>query len=213
MNKKNIDYKLYLVTDRTLLGKKDLYDSIKNAILGGTTIIQLREKSISSLEFYEIGKKIKEITKEYNVPLIINDRLDIALAVDADGLHIGQRDLPLEIARKILGPEKIIGLSTATLEEAKIAQSKGADYVGVGAVFSTSTKNNTRSVSLETLRKIKDTLDIPVIGIGGINERNVKEVIKVGIDGVAVVSAILGKENIKEASTNLLNLINGELKR
>ncbi|SHH69847.1 thiamine phosphate synthase [Clostridium grantii] len=203
--KDKVDYSLYLVTDRDILGDRDLCTAMEEAILGGVSIIQLREKNISSLDFYNSALKVKKVTDKYNIPLIINDRLDIALAIDAAGVHLGQSDLPCEIARKILGENKILGISTATLEEAVLAKKQGADYLGVGAMFSTSTKLNTRSVSISTLKEIKNTVNIPVVAIGGINHANYKKLIPTNIEGFAVVSAILGQDNIKLASQKFLD--------
>lgn len=203
----NIDYSLYLVTDRDISGNRDLCKCIEEAIQGGVTLIQLREKDISTLDFCNIALKVKKVTDKYNIPLIINDRLDIALAIGATGLHVGQSDMPAHIARRLLGNNKVLGVSAATLEEAIKAEEDGADYLGVGAVFPTSSKNDARSVKLELLSKIKKSVDIPVVGIGGINERNIKDVIKTGVDGAAVISAILSKQNIKEASQSLIDLI------
>ena len=196
---KNVDYTLYLVTDRDVLRGRDLIKCIEDSILGGVTLVQLREKNVTSREFYEIAIKVKEVTSKYNVPLIINDRLDIALAIDADGLHIGQKDLPASVARKILG------VSAATLQEALKAEKDGADYLGVGAVFSTSTKKDTRDVSYETLSNITASVNIPVVAIGGINESNVTKLKGSNIDGIAVVSCILGKENVKVAAEKMLD--------
>lgn len=208
MNKKiSSDYRLYLVTDRKLVGSKDFYQSIEQAILGGVTFLQLREKALSSREFFNTAKKVSEIAKHFNIPYVINDRLDIALAVDADGLHVGQEDLPVETARKILGPHKIIGVSASTVEEAVKAEKGGADYLGVGAIFATGTKDNAKSVSIELLRQIKASVSIPVVAIGGINETNVKMVMNAGVDGVSVVSAILAKENVRQGAANLFKLI------
>ncbi len=203
--KAKIDYTLYLVTDRDVLKGRDLCNSIEQAILGGTTLIQLREKNVSSLDFFSIASSVKAVTDKYNVPLIINDRLDIALAIDAAGVHLGQSDLPCTIARHILGSHKILGISAATLEEALEAQEAGADYIGVGAVFPTDTKLDARSVTIAALKNIKDSLSIPVVAIGGINENNFMQLKPAGIDGIAVVSAILGKENIMEAAKKLGN--------
>jgi thiamine-phosphate pyrophosphorylase len=200
---KKVNYELYLVSDRDVLKGRDFIESLEEAILSGVTVIQLREKNATSLEFYSLASKVKELTVKYNVPLIINDRIDIALAVDADGVHVGQDDMPANVARGILGEDKIIGVSTATLEEAKKAIADGADYIGVGALFHTDTKSNTRTVTLDQLKNIKENIDIPVVGIGGINEKNIKSVRETGIDGVAIVSAILGKDNIKEAAQKL----------
>lgn len=206
MNK--VDYKLYLVTDRDVLKGRDLLLAVEESILGGVTIVQLREKDVTSREFYDIASKIKAITDKYNIPLIINDRLDIALAADTTGIHIGQSDIPCRVAREILGKEKIIGVSVHTLEEALEAEKDGADYLGCGAVFSTSTKKDATDVSYNQLKEIKLRVKIPVVAIGGINEKNLVQLKGTNIDGVAIVSAILGKENIKEATENLkANLI------
>lgn len=191
MKRKNIDYSLYLVTDRGLLAGKNLAETVEQAILGGVTLVQIREKACSTLTFYQEALKVREITLKYNIPLIVNDRLDIALAVDADGLHIGQADLPLTIARKILGPDKIIGVSAANLAEALTAEAAGADYLGVGAVFPTTTKDDADSVGLAELKRIKGAVTIPVVAIGGIQSENIEKVKVSGADGVAVVSAII----------------------
>ena len=202
---KNVDYTLYLVTDRDVLRGRDLIKCIEESILGGVTLVQLREKNVTSREFYEIAIKVKEVTSRYNIPLIINDRLDIALAIDADGLHIGQKYLPASVARKILGKDKILGVSAATLQESLKAEKDGADYLGVGAVFSTSTKKDTRDVSYETLSSITSSVNIPVVAIGGINEKNVTKLKESNIDGIAVISCILGKEDVKGAAEKMLD--------
>ena len=206
LNKKEVDYRLCLVTDRLILKGRDLCESVEAACQGGVTMVQLREKDASSREFYEIAIRVKAITEKYGLPLIINDRLDVAMAVDADGLHVGQEDLPMDVARRLLGPEKIIGVSTATIEEAQLAEKQGADYIGVGAMFATPSKNEVRYVSLEGLGQIKKAVSIPVMAIGGIGESNLQGVIVAGADGVAVISAILGQENIEEASARLFQL-------
>lgn len=200
----NINYKLYLVTDRYLLRGKELVETIEEAINGGVSIVQLREKDISSLEFFNVAKVVKEVTDKYNVPLIINDRIDIALAVDAAGVHIGQSDMPCNIARKILPKGKIIGVSVHSVDEAIKAKEEGADYLGCGAVFSTSTKSDVTTLSIDKLKKIKKSVDIPVVAIGGINENNISKLNGVGIDGVAVISAIIVKENPKKAAEEIL---------
>jgi len=202
--KNNINYKLYLVTDRNILIEKSLEAAVEEAIEGGVTIVQIREKDISSLEFYNAALRLKEITSQYNIPLIINDRLDIALAVDAEGVHLGQSDIPCKIAREIIGENKILGVSAATVEEAKKAEKDGADYIGVGALFPTNTKQNTRAVSIDLLKEIKNSVSLPVVAIGGINENNVSLLKDTNIDGIAVVSAILGKKDIKSAVQKLL---------
>jgi len=201
--KENIDYSLYLVTDRPLLGGKDLVATVEQAILGGVTVVQIREKDLSTLAFYELALEVKKITGKYNIPFIINDRLDIALAVDADGLHIGQQDLPLTVARKFLGPEKIIGVSVRNKEQALVAEGAGADYLGVGAIFPTATKGDADSVSLEELQQIKCQAAIPIIAIGGIQATNIKKVMDTGVDGAAVVSAIVACANPYQATMDL----------
>lgn len=202
--KNNIDYTLYLVSDRDVLKGRDLCEAIEQSIKGGVTLVQLREKDISSLDFYNLAVSVKKITDKHNVPLIINDRIDIALAVDAAGVHVGQSDIPTKVARKIIGEDKILGISAATLEEAKLAEAEGADYLGIGAVFPTDTKKDARSVSIELLGEIKKSLTVPVVGIGGINENNAELLKQSKIDGIAVVSAILGKDDIEQAAKNML---------
>lgn len=204
MKSKNFDCTLYLVTDRKILGERSLIDAIEEAILGGVSLVQLREKDISSREFYQLACQVKEITDKYNIPLIINDRLDIALAVDAAGLHIGQADLPAKIARRLLGKNKILGVSAGTLQEALQAEKDGADYLGVGAVFPTNSKDDAIAVDLGELAKIKSNVQIPIVGIGGINRENVHLLKESKIDGISIISAILGQENIKEAAQTLL---------
>ena len=203
----NIDYSVYLVTDRDLLKGRNLTEVIEEAILGGTSIVQLREKYASSLEFYEVAKEVKKITDKYNVPLIINDRIDIALAIDASGVHLGQSDIPCSIARKILPQGKIIGVSAHNLNEAEKALKDGADYLGCGAVFNTSTKKDVTTLSYEGLKEITDNINIPIVAIGGINENNIITLKGSGINGVAVVSSIIGKENVKDASEKLKELV------
>ena len=202
-----IDYKLYLVTDRTNKTDKEFLNIIEEAIKGGVTVVQIREKDADTLEFYNISNKVKEICSKYNVPLIINDRIDIALAIDADGVHIGQSDMPIKIARKLIGNDKILGISAHNLEEATDAEENGADYLGVGAIFSTSTKKDANDVSIDTLKEISSNVDIPTVAIGGINLDNVEKLKDTNISGISVVSAIMNAENPKIASENLLRKI------
>lgn len=209
INKKNIDYTLYLVTDRSVMSAKSLEQAVEQAIQGGCTVVQLREKNASSREFFETAQRVKQITDHYHIPLIINDRADICLAVNAAGIHVGQQDLPAKIVRSIVGPDKIIGVSAATLSEAIQAEQDGADYLGVGALFSTSTKTNTRPVTVEQLAQIKQTVQIPVVAIGGIQLSNAGMLTTTGIDGIAVVSAILSKENITHAAQQLKTCFTG----
>lgn len=195
---KNVDYSLYLVTDRKIIGERDLLRCVEDAIKAGVTIVQLREKEVSSFEFYNIAIQLKKITSKYNIPLIINDRVDIALAVDADGIHIGQEDIPAKMVRQLIGENKILGVSVSNIEEAYRAVEDGADYIGVGAIFPTDTKKDAVSVSIETLKKIRNNLNCKVVAIGGINENNVYK-LKGICDGIAVISAILGKKDVEDA--------------
>jgi thiamine-phosphate pyrophosphorylase len=204
-----MDFTLYLVTDRRWLGERTLWDGVEEAIRGGATLVQLREKKISSKEYLELAQRVKEVTDRHDIPLIINDRIDIALAIDADGVHLGPEDLPVPIARKLLGDGKIIGSSAASMDEALLFQAQGADYLGVGAVFPTATKRGTEKVGLEDLRGIKSAVHIPVVAIGGINAENAKPVMETGVDGVAVVSAIMDQTDIREAARQLLSLLKG----
>ena len=190
------DLKLYLVTDSPILKGRDFYKCIEEAIKSGVTIVQLREKNLDGKEFLEKAIKLRELTKKYNISLIINDRIDIAMIVDADGVHIGQSDIDSISARKLLGKDKIIGVSVRTLEEARIAKENGADYLGIGAMFSTSTKIDAKQVSFDTLDLIIKEIKLPFVLIGGITLDNVKELKKFNPDGYALVSGILSTDNI-----------------
>ncbi len=203
----SLDLSLYLVTDNSNDTERFL-KTIEEAILGGTTVVQLREKTADTLDFYKLALKVKEITAKYNVPLIINDRVDIALAIDADGVHVGQSDMPCDITRKLIGDDKILGVSANTVEEAKKAQKDGADYIGTGAVFPTSTKSDAKSVSKEELKQIVKSIDIPVVAIGGISIENAHELADTGISGLSVVSAIMSSDNPKKSSEELLKIFN-----
>ena len=204
---KNIDLSLYLVTDNSENEEKFL-KTIQDAILGGVSVVQIREKTAETLEFYNLALKVKEITAKYNVPLIINDRVDVALAIDADGVHVGQSDMPCDITRKLIGENKILGVSAATIEEAKKAEKDGADYIGTGAIFPTATKDDAPSVTKKDLTDIANSINIPVVAIGGITIENAKELKDTGIAGLSVVSTIMGAENPKKASEKLLNIFN-----
>lgn len=200
-------YQLYLVTDRELMSTKTLEEAVEKAIDGGCTMVQLREKNLSSRDFYNTAKALKEFLQTRGVPLIINDRVDIALAVGADGVHIGQSDLPLHEARKILGNERIIGVTAPTLPLALEAEKNGADYLGVGAVFGTTTKKDATKNTIEVLSEIAHTVKIPVVAIGGINANNVAKLAGSGISGVAVVSGIIAQKNITEASRKIFDIL------
>lgn len=206
-----MDYSLYLVTDRALAGERDFEDLVGRAIRGGCTLVQLREKEASSGEFYERALRLKKVTDYFHVPLIIDDRIDIMLAVDAAGVHLGQSDLPAEAARQIIGPDKILGVSARTVEDAEKAESDGADYLGVGAVYPTTTKGDAEKVSREELEKICSTVSIPVVAIGGLNARNIPSLEGSGISGVAVVSAIMAQDRPEEAARLLKDTVYGIL--
>ena len=202
--KHGIDYSLYLCTDRRLMTSPTIEASVESALRGGTTVIQLREKDCSSREFYELGLRVKKITERYNAPLIINDRVDIALAVGAAGVHVGQGDLPCKVVREIVGPDMIVGVSAATLEEAVRAEEDGADYLGVGAMYATATKTDTRPVSMEELLKIRAAVKIPIVVIGGINKQTLGNFKGTGVDGLAVVSANVAQPDPEAADRELL---------
>lgn len=202
-----IDYRLYLVTDRSFLGNKSLKLAVEEAIEGGTTFLQIREKNICTKEFYKVALEVKEVTDYYKVPLVINDRIDIAQAIDADGVHLGQTDMPLNIARRILGSNKLIGISVGNIHDALEAEKNGADYIGIGTVFYTGTKKDINiPIGLEGLRDVCNSIKIPKVAIGGINRDNLRNVISTGVNGAAVVSAILGQGDIKGASQLLKEL-------
>jgi thiamine-phosphate pyrophosphorylase len=195
--------KLYLITDRRFLKGRSLNDAVEAAILGGVTIVQVREKDISSRQFYEITRSVKQVTDYYNIPLIINDRIDIAQAVDAAGVHLGQSDLHMLDARKILGHGKIIGISAGNADEAAEAERNGADYVGIGAVYPTGSKNDADIVGLDGLRDAVSSIAIPSVAIGGINSSNFRDILATGVNGISVISAILDKEDIRKAAESM----------
>lgn len=205
--KSNIDYSLYLCTDRSLMSCKTIEESVEQAIAGGVTVVQLREKDCSTCEFYELAKRVQKITRPNRIPLIINDRIDIAMAVGAEGIHIGQSDMPATVARKIVGPDMVIGVSASNYGEAKQAVQDGADYLGVGAMFATGTKTDAVITPFEDLRQIRKDFDIPIVVIGGINERTIPQFSNTGIDGYAVVSAIVAQPDIRKAAEKLRGLI------
>lgn len=223
------DYSLYLVTDRanicgdaemkvaenitndfgqtTPANSRLLCSAVEKAILGGCTMVQLREKNISSKEFYYLAEEMKRVTDKYRVPLIINDRIDIALSVKAAGVHIGQKDIPVPVARKVIGKNMLLGVSAVSVCEAARAWKDGADYLGVGAMFPTKTKSDARRVTIEELEKIRKAVPLPIVAIGGIGRENAGELMALGIDGVAVVSAILSQPDIRKAAAELRKLV------
>ena len=205
------DLQLYAVTDSRWLNGDSLAAAVEKALAGGVTCVQLREKHLPFDEFLRTAKEIKALCQNDHVPFIVDDNLDIALACDADGLHIGQNDMPAAKARELLGPEKILGVSAQTVEQAVAACQNGADYLGVGAVFPTGTKTDAVEVPLDTLKAITAAVDIPVVAIGGISADNIPQLSGTGIAGAAVVSAIFAQEDIKKAAANLRQLIAKEL--
>ena len=197
------DYSLYLVTDRSLMTTDTLSEAVEQAILGGCTMVQLREKNISSLDFFKLATEIKAVMDSFGVPLIINDRIDIALAVHAAGVHIGQSDIPAVIVREIIGDDMLMGVSASSVSEAIQAQKDGADYLGVGAMFPTGTKTDAAIVSIKELQNIRQSVALPIVAIGGINKENAGLFHDMGIDGLAVVSAIIAQPNIRQAASEL----------
>lgn len=194
---------LYAVTDRHWLNGKTLHSVVKESLDGGVTFVQLREKQLDEAHFMEEAKDLQALCREYNVPFIINDNVDIALAMDADGVHVGQSDMEAGDVRAKLGPDKIIGVSAQTVEQAVLAEKHGADYLGVGAVFPTGSKDDATEVPHEILKAICEAVSIPVIAIGGITQKNVSTLAGSGICGIAVISAIYAQPDIKKAAENL----------
>lgn len=204
---KNLDLSLYLVTDNSDDVEKFL-NTIEEGIKGGVSVVQIREKTADTLDFYNLALKVKEITTKYDVPLIINDRVDVALAIDADGVHVGQSDMPCDVTRELIGNDKILGVSAATIEEAQKAENDGADYIGTGAVFPTATKDDAPKITKKDLKEVVDSINIPVVAIGGITLDNASELNDTGIAGLSVVSAIMSSETPKESAEKLLNIFN-----
>lgn len=202
--KKPIDYSLYLVTDRGLAGGKRTLDIVKAGVNGGVTCVQLREKHASTREFIEEATAVRDFLRRVDIPLIINDRLDVAMAVEADGLHLGQTDMPPETARRIAGNSMIIGVSAESVRDAVEAEKAGADYISASPVFSTPTKTDTAPpLGLEGIKEIRRRVTLPLVAIGGLNPENIEAVIQSGADGVAVVSAIVCAKDPAEAARRL----------
>ena len=197
---------LYAVTDRSWLNGRTLYEQVEDALKGGATFIQLREKKLDKEDFLKEAIEIQELCRQYHVPFVINDDVDIALQMDADGVHVGQSDMEAGDVRAKLGPDKIIGVSAQTVEQAMLAEQRGADYLGVGAVFPTGSKDDADDVSHDTLQAICEAVQIPVIAIGGISKSNVLQLKGRGICGIAVISAIFAQPDIKAAAEELKNL-------
>lgn len=203
--KPEIDYTLYLCTDRGIMTTEKIEDSVELAIKGGCGVVQLREKKCTSREFYDIALRVKEVTDAYEIPLLINDRVDIALAVGADGVHLGQKDLPVQAARELLGPDKIVGVTANTVKDAVRAMKSGADYLGAGDVFGTLTKPGTKHITLDELKAVTEAVRIPVVAIGGVNADNIALLKPAGVAGAAVISAVIGQKNITAAAEKLIS--------
>lgn len=203
MNCKSEDLRLYAITDRHWLNGETLYQQVEKALKGGVTFLQLREKNLDEEDFMKEARKIKALCKKYKVPLIINDNVEIAREIDADGVHVGQSDMEAGDVRDRLGPDKIIGVSCKNVEQALLAKKHGADYLGVGAMYPTGTKKDATAVTPEALSAICQAVDIPVVAIGGINKDRIEPLKGTGVDGVAVVSAIFAAEDIEKATREL----------
>ena len=200
---KKFDSSLYFITDSTNYTEEGFLFRVEEALKGGVTLMQLREKEKSTREYIELAQKVHDITQKYNVPLIIDDRVDVALAVDAEGVHVGRSDMPVKLARKIMGKNKIVGATTKTIEQAKEAFKQGADYLGVGAIYPTTTKVKTVLTSTDTLRDICEAVSIPVNAIGGLNKENIDVLEGISIAGICVVSAIMKADDPKKATEEL----------
>ena len=200
--------KLYLVTNRYQDSLENFLEKVETACRSGVTIVQLREKNLTTNQYYHLAKQVKEITDAYQVPLIIDDRLDVCLAIDAAGLHIGDDELPVSVARKVLGPEKILGVTAKTVNRALEAETLGADYLGTGAIFPTTTKENAPITLISTLKTICQTVAIPVVAIGGLTSENIDQLIGTGIVGVAVVRDLMQAEDIEAKTQAFLTKLN-----
>ena len=200
---KKFDTSLYFITDSSNYNEQEFLNRVEKALQGGVTLMQLREKDKTTREYIELAQKVHSITKKYNVPLIIDDRVDVALAIDAEGVHVGQSDMPIKTARKLMGENKIIGATTKTVKQAKEAFEQGADYLGVGAIYPTTTKVKTVLTSTDTLRDICNSVPIPVNAIGGLNKDNIDVLHGISIAGICVVSAIMKADDPKKATEEL----------
>lgn len=212
MNCSKEDLLLYAVTDRAWLNGDTLYSQVEKALKGGATFIQLREKTLDEKTFLQEAIEIQKLCKKYNVPFVVNDNVDIAIQMDADGVHVGQDDMEAGNVRQKLGANKIVGVSAQTVEQALLAQSRGADYIGVGAVFPTGSKDDAVEVSHQTLKEICAAVNIPVVAIGGISKNNVSQLAGSGICGIAVISAIFAQKDIEAATKELRALTEGIVK-
>jgi len=204
-----LDYSIYLVTDRDLMSCTTVEESVELAIKGGVTLVQLREKNLLGKEFYATAVSVSKITSAYNVPLIINDRVDIAMSIGATGVHIGQNDIPAVVVRRLIGDNMVLGVSVSTVVEAVQAEQDGADYLGVGAMFSTDTKTNAKLVTMDCLKEIRRAVKLPLVVIGGINRQTIPLFAGTGINGVSVVSAIIAEKDITAAAQEIKTVFSG----
>lgn len=204
MKGKDVDLSVYVITDRRAAGERSILDVVRAAIRGGATVVQLREKEASTREMIELGQALHQVTRAAGVPLIVNDRVDVALVIDAEGVHVGQDDMPAHLARRLIGPERILGVSAGTVEEARQAERDGADYLGVGDVYGTPSKPDAGTpIGVEGLAEIARAVSVPVVGIGGITAENAAAVIRAGAVGVAVISAVVGASDPEAAARRL----------
>ena len=202
--KPRIDWSVYVITDRGTVGDRSLHDVIAAALKGGATVVQLREKNLPTHDIVTFGQALRDLTHSMNVPLIVNDRVDVALAINAEGVHVGPRDMPAKIARQLIGPDRILGVSAATVAEAQQAVQDGADYVGVGDLYGTPSKPDAGTpIGLERLAEIAQSIDIPIVGVGGVTVEKASAVIEAGAAGVAVISAVLAAPDPFDAAQQL----------
>lgn len=205
-----VDWSVYIITDRRVAGQRPILDVVRAALRGGASAVQLREKAATTREMIELGQALHAITQAAGVPLILNDRVDVALAVDAEGIHVGQDDIPAALARRLIGPDRILGVSAGTVAEAQQAEQAGADYLGVGDVYGTPTKPDAGTpIGVEGLTKILRAASIPVLAIGGITPENAGAIIEAGAAGVAVISAIVGAPKPEAAARRLRAVVEG----
>ena len=202
----SVDYSLYFCTDRGLMSSATIEENVEAALTGGATVVQLREKHCSSREFYELAVRVRAIARRFGAPLIVNDRVDIALAAGADGVHVGQSDLPCAAVRRLVGEGMLVGVSAGSVAEALAAAREGADYLGVGAMYATGTKEDADLVTMEELKNIRRAVELPIVVIGGINKATLGNVKGMGIEGIAVVSAIAAQKDPAAAARELLTL-------
>ena len=202
----SVDYSLYFCTDRGLMSSATIEENVEAALTGGATVVQLREKHCSSREFYELAVRVRAIARRFGAPLIVNDRVDIALAARADGVHVGQSDLPCAAVRRLVGEGMLVGVSAGSVAEALAAAREGADYLGVGAMYATGTKEDAGLVTMEELKNIRRAVELPIVVIGGINKATLGNFKGMGIEGIAVVSAIAAQKDPAAAARELLTL-------